>query len=484
MTRVSGPGDTTSTTSTPAVLTSTNYNISTPTEWAQALLAQLGDPQTPSNIEFLVSWAAMEGGNWHNTASYNPLNTTLRLTGSTSMNSVGVQAFTSWQQGIAATIDTLGSYPQIMAALQSGSAMQANQSGQLAQDFRRWSGGGYSAIASNNSYGATTGGPTGTVSAAQSAAAAGVPAPTGQAGGSPVPPISDLAALDQYVRTNFPTDAWLLDIPDVKNVLEQAVANGDSAQQIQAAMQQTQWWQTNSQAVKNYEQQKANNPADYNFDTPGSIASQTLSQVIATAGQIGIHLSADQERAVAQQSMMFGWTSAQLQQNIAGFATYNGPDSTNASGVAAQLRATAAQYYITPNDQTLQSWVRGIAEGDQSMQQFQAEMARQASLKWTGFAPQLQQGYNMVQLTDSLRTDAAKTMEVDPSQIDFQSNPFYANILDYVPPNSQDGVHRVMTLSEMDRYLKSSDQWGRTQQARDQASQLEQTITQTFGKVG
>jgi hypothetical protein len=89
----------------------------------------------------------------------------------------------------------------------------------------------------------------------------------------------------------------------------------------------------------------------------------------------------------------------------------------------------------------------------------------------------------MVQLTDSLRQDAAKTMEVDPSSIDFLNNPVYSKVLDYVPPGSPNGVHRVMTSSEMDQYLKTQPAWGYTQGARDQAAQLEQTIASTWGKI-
>lgn len=90
----------------------------------------------------------------------------------------------------------------------------------------------------------------------------------------------------------------------------------------------------------------------------------------------------------------------------------------------------------------------------------------------------------MQQLTDSLRTEAAKTMEVDPNSINFLNDPMYSKILDYVPPNSPNGVHRVMTLSEMDQYLKSTKPYGYTQGARDSAASLEQAITQSFGKVG
>lgn len=82
----------------------------TPQTFAEAVLSQLGLPQTPSNIQAMVAWQKKEGGNWQNTARYNPLNTTLRLPGSTVMsggNSAGVQSYTSWDQGVQATAETL-----------------------------------------------------------------------------------------------------------------------------------------------------------------------------------------------------------------------------------------------------------------------------------------------------------------------------------------------------------------------------------------
>jgi hypothetical protein len=95
----------------------------TPTSWAQALLARVGDPVSAENVRAIVGWERAEGGHWANSAHYNPLNTTQREPGSSSMNSVGVQAFTSWDQGLTATQSTLlnGRYGGILAALAAGS---------------------------------------------------------------------------------------------------------------------------------------------------------------------------------------------------------------------------------------------------------------------------------------------------------------------------------------------------------------------------
>ena len=95
--------------------------------WARALLRALDKPLTVQNVAAVTAWEMAEGGHWYNTAHYNPLNTTWRMPGATSMNSVGVKAYTSWEQGFQATILTLrnGLYGEILAALERGDDAQA-----------------------------------------------------------------------------------------------------------------------------------------------------------------------------------------------------------------------------------------------------------------------------------------------------------------------------------------------------------------------
>lgn len=94
------------------------------TSWAAALLQQLGIKKTNSAMQAIIGWEHAEGGHWHNNAKYNPLNTTQTMPGATSINSAGVKAYTSWTQGLDATVKTLHypAYKSILAALKGGSA--------------------------------------------------------------------------------------------------------------------------------------------------------------------------------------------------------------------------------------------------------------------------------------------------------------------------------------------------------------------------
>lgn len=121
---------------------------SSQTDWVKALLTSLNAPQTPANINSLISWMNRESP-WNSSApdgalyTNNPLNTTQAATGATSINSDGVKKYTTSAEGIAATVATIIQYPAIAAALRSGNGLCGSN---LSSSFSKWSGGGYTSV--------------------------------------------------------------------------------------------------------------------------------------------------------------------------------------------------------------------------------------------------------------------------------------------------------------------------------------------------
>jgi hypothetical protein len=100
----------------------------TASDFSSSILAGLGISANKDNTAALQQWMRFEGGHFKNSAKYNPLNTTLDMPGSHAMNKAGVEAYTSFDQGIQATIKTLTGknadargYTGIVEALRSGS---------------------------------------------------------------------------------------------------------------------------------------------------------------------------------------------------------------------------------------------------------------------------------------------------------------------------------------------------------------------------
>lgn len=90
-----------------------------PGAWAVWFLSAAHMPETDCDISAVKAWQGEEGtfGKFKN-----PLDTTEREPGSRSINSVNVQQFVSFAQGIHATVVTLynGRYPAVIAALRAG----------------------------------------------------------------------------------------------------------------------------------------------------------------------------------------------------------------------------------------------------------------------------------------------------------------------------------------------------------------------------
>lgn len=92
-------------------------------DWRVAYLQALGAKPTPGALGFLARWQPFEGGATNNNARFNYLNTTQRMPGSSSINSVGVQSYGSLAQGAQAFAKTLlgnSNYAGLVHDLRSG----------------------------------------------------------------------------------------------------------------------------------------------------------------------------------------------------------------------------------------------------------------------------------------------------------------------------------------------------------------------------
>ena len=104
------------------------HRVARPASWASAFLGIIREPQTRCDISAVVAWSRAEGGAWGGDgATANPLNTTQPEPGAYSINSVGVKAYPSWQEGLQANAAAItnGLYANVLSALSAGSSAQA-----------------------------------------------------------------------------------------------------------------------------------------------------------------------------------------------------------------------------------------------------------------------------------------------------------------------------------------------------------------------
>lgn len=110
--------------------TTTSGQTMTPRNFARALLAALGAPQTEDAVNAIVIWVSLEGGHYSNAARFNPLNTSRAYPGSTlpfpsTSAAAHIRAYPSWAAGIDATKQTIEqqNFSAIRSAFLRGAGM-------------------------------------------------------------------------------------------------------------------------------------------------------------------------------------------------------------------------------------------------------------------------------------------------------------------------------------------------------------------------
>lgn len=149
-------------------------------QWAQDLLAELGLPQTSTNISFLSSWENSESGTGY---GYNPLGSTATATsnsdpslkGSQSVagNPDGVQEYTSWAQGVRATADILkqSNNSELITELAQGNTSSASLRSAVESSPSSWDNGDNAGLSPSTATAFQYGGALGTTKGAPASGA-------------------------------------------------------------------------------------------------------------------------------------------------------------------------------------------------------------------------------------------------------------------------------------------------------------------------
>ena len=155
-----------------------------------------------------------------------------------------------------------------------------------------------------------------------SAGAGGTTTTSGASNTTPTVPAVNTPQIKQYIKDNFPSYGWILDLPadkggkEIADVLEEVVHKGMDSNQIASRVEQTQWWKDTSTAFKNFQQTKAYNPGDLSFNTPGSTAQAMVGQINTAAGTVGLQLPQGVAENLATEALMYGWDANDIQRNI------------------------------------------------------------------------------------------------------------------------------------------------------------------------
>lgn len=301
---------------------------------------------------------------------------------------------------------------------------------------------------------------------------------SGGLGASSSTPALDSSSIDAKIKADYPTLSYLLDTPEIADILRQAYTSDPpwSATLIQSKIMGTNWWKTNADSARNYYNLQFTDPAT--FQNKLRDERDIVQNLGGGIGYDETVLTPAYVDYFANKALREGLTPDQIK---AVMATEITPliGTTEKSPILNQIRQVQQSYQIAIDQPTQQYWLREIASGRQTIENFQNAVQQQAKAQFPNLTGQFEQGLTFKQIIDPYRSQAAKLLEVDPEQLDFMGDPKWRHVIDYVDPKT--GVHRTMSNVELAQYVKSQPEWNNTKNAVDTYSQIGQTLLQSFG---
>ena len=428
-------------------------------QWARALLGRLGYKTSKANVTAVMAWMRAEGGHWNNTAHYNPLNTTQRMSGASSMNSVGVKAYTSWEQGLQATVITLknGYYRSILGAFKNGSSA--------------------SAVAN-----AVVNSPWGT----KHISVSGINV-TGQTGGDLGSTYSVSAAdpkLDKYelAQKYGLTYATIKANKELYSLFQKAVKGQWDATLFTAKLKNTHWWRTTSDSQRKFFLLRTGDPAtykakwsSYQFSINKMAVDVGLTTQINSKGQSSALL-----KKAIDYKMRDGWSDARIKAYLGSHVGMHGNEMYGEAGEAYdQVFSLAYANGQTYSKGWYQDNIRKVVSGKTTIEALQAQIRNAAASKYYAFANQIRAGQTVLDLAQPYVSAVAQILELPQTDIDLKNKYVEKAMTSKVAAGQMGGTQYPLWKFEND--LRSDPLWKKTNNARESMFSVAHQVAKDFG---
>lgn len=270
---------------------------------------------------------------------------------------------------------------------------------------------------------------------------------------------------------------WYVDHPEIGPILVKAGMQGWDAARLQGALSKTKWWKTTSESARQWDALLVSDNA-----TAARRINETSLSVRLKAEQLGIPIDKQRVYTMSVEALRLGWNPDELQLAIAAEMRFNPkmPHLGATGKVMGDVRKMGDDYLVPINDRQAFDWTRRIVGGAADMSAVEARMRLLAAARFPHLAKQIGQGVTPGQFFTPVRNYIAETLETSPDKIDLLS-PEWAPVTTF--QDRKTGAIRPMTFAEAQRYARTRPGWSSTANAWDTATDIGNTIMETFGAV-
>lgn len=288
-----------------------------------------------------------------------------------------------------------------------------------------------------------------------------------------------MATLEE-ITERYPQFAAFFHHPELGPLLQQATDEGLGAVELQGRLHQTQWWNKTWADWRQLEVLRGTDPAEYRQREVQ--AKYELESVFKNLG-IDPKKHPDLVNQTTAKWLQRGKDDWFLYAEIGSLLRKDHSLLSSGGALGARVaayKAKAADYLLDYDDTALTNMAIGEWQQRDSEEAIENRMRQQAIRQYAHLQDELERGMTVRQLASPLLNAVAKTLEINPEDIDLNSEK-YRQLIDYV--DSDSGKRRMMTTSEADRYARRQESFQYTKTARDEAHAMALELMQSMGAI-
>lgn len=274
--------------------------------------------------------------------------------------------------------------------------------------------------------------------------------------------------------------AWMYSAdPEVHNLIDQASAEGWTAEKLAAAIQGTAWWRRTQESERNWNAEIARDPHSAQVKRD-----QKAEEIIRMASTMGVSLDQAHADSYADSFYRYGWTDIQLQNSILSQFEYEkGKTKGGAATIEMQLNQMASDYGITLTDNDYKGWIISIEQGYNTPDTFKAWAAQQSANLNPWAKAGLDTGLTLRDIVAPIFNKVANELEINPNMINLNDSKWTK--LFQASRDPKTGAFVTPAWSDVERLIRTDPQygWDRTQFANTEAANRAAMLLDKFGKA-
>lgn len=264
--------------------------------------------------------------------------------------------------------------------------------------------------------------------------------------------------------------------PELKNLVNQAVAEDWDTKRFAAAAQSTSWWQTTSESARQAQAEAAQDPATFAM----KVEAQTM-KVRMLAAELGAIVPDSVLSSMGEDIVRTGLGEEQLKALLSHYITFTEEGTLGGTAGQAQFKLNQLAYMngVEMSDQAIMNYAQQAAAGVTTMEDAEQNIRNMAMSMYPNYTEQIQAGVNMIDVAQPYIQTMAKTLELNPADLKL-TDPRIKEALNGL---DQNGNPSGVTFTDFENRIRKSPQWLSTNNARESLANASAGVLKSMGLI-